>query len=111
MDPETQQYMAYLMAPLGLGQFIYGVVVGRQVDDARDLFPGRASASSGQKDIRPLLSAVLQGGGIGLMALAAISYFASQYEWAFMVGLGAMMVCSSLGSLAGFRAMKARGQQ
>jgi hypothetical protein len=105
MDPQTLQIFAYIAAAVGLGQFVGGVVLGRPADNSKQL----VSASNSPDASKQLVSCVLQGGGIGLMAWAAICYFANAYDWAFMAGLGAFAVGSSSGSFAGMRAMKARG--
>jgi hypothetical protein len=115
MDPQTLQLFSYIAAPVGLGQFIWGVVVGRPTNDGKQLVSGGASNSGGESNqdaiTRALMSCVLQGGGLGFMACAAVCYFANQYEWAFMAAAGVFIIGSMSGSLAGFFAVKAMRQQ
>ena len=92
MDPQTLQIFSYIAAAVGLGQLVYGVALTRSGDPNKQF-----------------LSCVLQGGGIGFLACAAICYFARAYDWAFMAGLGSFAALSMIGSVVGLKTIKARG--
>ena len=107
LDPQTLQIFAYIAVVAGLGSLIYGRILGRSAGKSGQLVS--AAAAKPADDGQLLASYVLQGGGIGWLAGAAIWYFASNYEWAFMAGFGAMMAGSSGGCLTGLLARKAKG--
>lgn len=92
MDPQTLQVFSYIAAVVGLGQLIYGVMLTRSTDPAKQF-----------------ISCVMQAGGIGFLICAAICYFASGYDWALTAGLGSFAVVSVIGSVVGLKTIKARG--
>src|SRR2546423_576435 len=65
IDPQTLEMFAYIAAGVGLVQLIYGVTMTRSTDPAKQF-----------------ISCVMQSGGLGFLAAAAICYFANMYDWA-----------------------------
>jgi hypothetical protein len=93
VDPGVLPYLAILCAVVGAGQFLAGVWQFNQADNAKKF-----------------VGCVLQGGGLGLMGMAAVLYFAQQYDWAFIAGLVVMGAGSLGGSLSGLRFAKKQGK-
>jgi hypothetical protein len=92
MDPATLQIFAVIAVVMGVGQLFYGVSLLRSAEASKQM-----------------VGCVMQGGGLGWLAAAAIAYLARAQDWAFMVALGAMLAGSGIGTLTGVRRMKARG--
>jgi hypothetical protein len=92
MDPMAMQYFAAIAAVLGIGELIYGVTLLRSAENPKKL-----------------LGCVMQGGGMGWLAAAAISYLARMFDWAFMAAIVAAIAGSGIGTLIGVRSFKAVG--